>query len=294
MKLKLILNPVAGGGKAERICPQVQKFLEERRISFDMERTSARGDGIAITKKAIASGFDTIVAVGGDGTATEIVNGIAESQATLGMIPCGEGNDFPKMLGLSGKNIKEACGVIAEGFTKRIDLGMVNGKYFLNMLGIGFDGEIAANKDMAPKFLHGFSVYLYAFIKVLLTFKPKKVRLKFNGASIETSMLLAGIGNGRCTANTLWLTPNAEIDDGLLDICLVKFAGRLRTMWDLQKVPRKEIMRLSYATTVRARELILSSDTPLFAHLDGEVIKEKEFNVKILPKKLKVLARKDI
>jgi YegS/Rv2252/BmrU family lipid kinase len=292
MKLKLILDPISGRGKAVKAWPIIQKFFNDRKIIYDLVKTEYPGHGISLAKKAVAAGFDTIISIGGDGSTNEVTNGIIGSQATLGIIPCGDANDFPKMLGISEKNIAEACQVIAEGFSKSIDVGIINGRYFLNVVGIGIDGEISEQKAKLRKYLHGFLGYLAQTIPILLTYRPKKVKIKYNGSSLDASILSISIGNGRFCGGGFQFTPNAEITDGLLDICLTNYPGKLRSLWDLPKVPKGKHTTLPYISMLRAREISISSDVLLAAHIDGEVAKEKEYQIKILPKKLKVLAKK--
>ena len=290
MKLKLILNPASA--KSEKSWPQVQKFFEGRKIPFDMDKTEGPGHATLLAKKAVQSGFDTIVSVGGDGLSNEIVNGMIGSDATFGVIPCGEADDFPKMLGLSRNRLEEACQVIIDGFTKKIDVGMVNGRYFLNVVGIGYDGEINERKALTKKYLHGFFGYMVQTVLVLLGYKPKPVRIKIDGVTLDTTIFLICIGNGRCCGGGFLLTPAAVIDDGLLEICLIKYPGKLRTILDIPKVPKGEHLKLPYVTTFRAAELDISSEVLLTSHIDGEIAKENRYQIRILPQKLKVLAKK--
>lgn len=292
MKLKLILNPASA--KSKNSWPEIQKILEGRKIIYDLDKTDGPGHATLLAKKAVQAGFDTIVSVGGDGLSNEIANGMIESNATFGVIPCGEANDFPKMLGLSGKKLEEACDVIVEGFTRKIDVGAVNGRYFLNVVGIGYDGEINERKALTKKYLRGFFGYLIQTILVLLTYRPKPVKIKMDGVTLETPVFLLTIGNGRCCGGGFLLTPAAVIDDGLLEICLIKYPGKLRTILDISKVPKGKHLKLPYVTTFRATELDISSEVLLTSHIDGEIAKANRYQIKILPKKLKVLAKKPI
>lgn len=290
MKLKLILNPASG--KAKRCWPVIEKFFEEKNIPFDLDRTSGPGQGTLLAKKAVEAGFDAIVSVGGDGLASEIANGIVGSEATLGVIPCGEANDFPKMLGITEKNVEEACRIVAEGFTRKIDVGMINGRYFLNVVGIGYDGEVTEQKAKIKKHAGGFFGYFIQAILTTLTYKPKLVKIKMDGVTFEASILLLTIGNGRFCGGGFLLTPNAEIDDGLLDVCLIKYPGKLWVLWDLPKVPKGKHVGRLHTTVFRTREIEVSSEDLLIIHIDGEIAKGHEFKIKVLPQKLKVLVKK--
>lgn len=288
----MIFNPVSGKGKAKGICGRIESLLKEKNISCEMEMTSGPGSATELAKKSTTSGFDTIISVGGDGLTNEIANGMIGSEATLGVIPCGESNDFPKMLGLAGASWEEACNVIANGLVKKIDVGMINGRYFLNVVGIGIDGEITEAKTKAKKYMPGFLGYFFQSVMALLMYKPKEVNLRFDGKSLDATVLSLSIGNGKCCGGGFLFTPDAKIDDGILDICLVRFTNRFRMIWDLPKVPKAEHVKLSYVSMYQAKEITVASDMLMTCHIDGEVAKAHRFEIKIFPQKLKVLTRR--
>jgi len=248
--------------------------------------------GSGIAQVCAQSGYDTIVSIGGDGLANEVANGMIGSQATLGFIPCGDANDFPKMIGLPKVDPERACDIIREGFTRTIDVGIINGRYFLNVVGIGIDGEITEAKARIKHYLPGFIGYYYESLKTLLTYRPKKTNIKIDGNSLDASVLSLSIGNGRCCGGGFLFTPEAEIDDGILDVCLVRFVSRLRTIWDLPKLPKAEHIKLPYVSIYKGREITAASEMLLTAHIDGEIAKAHKFEIKVLPGKLKVLAKR--
>jgi YegS/Rv2252/BmrU family lipid kinase len=292
MKIKFLLNPVSGKCRAGKLWPKIKNFFDERKIAYHLEKTTAPNQATQLAKKAVGSGFDTVVSIGGDGLTNEIANGMIGSQATLGIIPCGEADDFPKMLGLSGKDWEGACKVIAGGPAKKMDVGMINGRYFLNVVGIGIDGEIVEAKARAKKYMPGFLGYFLQSLLALLLYKPKKVNIRFNGKSVDATVLSLSIGNGKCCGGGFLFTPEAELDDGILDVCLVRFTNRLKMIWDLPKVPKAEHVKLPYVSMYKAKELTATSDMLMTCHIDGEVAKAHKFEIKIFPQKLKVLAKK--
>lgn len=292
MKLKLILNPVSRGLKQRGCWTRIQKALDERKIPYDIECTEGPGHGTILAKKAVEAGYDTIVSIGGDGMANEVANGMIGSDAVFGVIPCGDANDFPKMIGMPKVDPERACDIIREGFTRTIDVGVINGRYFLNVVGIGIDGEITEAKARIKHYLPGFIGYYYESLKALLTYAPKKVNIKIDGSSLDASVLSLSIGNGRCCGGGFLFTPEAEIDDGILDVCLVRYMSRLRTVWDLPKVPKAEHIKLPYVSIYKGKEITAESGTLLTAHIDGEIAKAHKFEIKVLPGKLRVLAKR--
>jgi len=292
MKFKLIFNSGSRKGRAIECLEKLQKFLDQQKIAYDLETISGIGQGTFAARNAVQAGFDTVVSVGGDGLTNEIANGIIGSDVRLGVIPCGEGNDFPKMLGVSEQNVAEAFKVISEGYTKTMDVGFANGRYFLNVMGIGIDGEIGELKARAPKIFHGYYAYLYATFPAILFFKPKKVKINLDGKIISETVSLVTIGNGKFSGGAFQLTPDAEIDDGFLDVCVVRHTSKLKMLRDFPGVISGQHIFLPYVKMFKAKTVEVSSKNAMTAHLDGEIMKSDNFNIKIIPKKLNVLVKK--
>jgi YegS/Rv2252/BmrU family lipid kinase len=291
MKIKFLLNSAAGKCKGEKLWLKAKEFFDKRKIAYDLEKTIAPNQATELAKRAVESGFDTIVSIGGDGFANEVANGMIGSEATLGLLPCGKANDFSKMLDVPANNIEEACRTIISGFSKKIDVGMINGRYFLNVVGIGIDGEITEAKTNVKKYLPAFLGYFLQSLSALLTYKPKKVNIRFNGNALDIIALSLNIGNGKCTGGGFLFVPEARIDDGILNICLIRFTSRLRAIWDFPKLPKAKHVRLPYVSMHKAKEITVASDELLTCHIDGEVAKARRFEIKILPQTLKVLTK---
>lgn len=283
---------MAEKGVAEKNWRKIQNFFDERGIVYSFDKTLTPGDAALLARKAVEEGFDTIVSVGGDGTASEVINGLVGSDATFGIIPAGVGNDFAKNIGISRTNLQAACETILEGYTRKIDIGSVNGRYFLNMIGIGFDGEAAERKAKSFKFIKGFWAYYVQVIPLLFMYRPKPVKIKMDGVSMETSILFVTIGNGKYSGGGFKLTPLAEIDDGLFDVCLAHYPGLFDLLRHVNKVPKGKHIKLPFIFYFRTGSISLSSEIPLPAHIDGELSKEKSYDIKILPQALKILAKK--
>ncbi len=292
MKLKFIINPSAEKGVAERNWKRIKSFFEERGVAYSFDRMMTPGDGALLARKAVDEGFDTVVAVGGDGTASSVLNGLVGSEVTMGIIPVGVGNDFAKLIGVSRTNLQSACETILDGNTRQIDIGSINGKYFFNMVGIGFDGEAAERKAHTFKFIKGFWAYYVQVIPLLFMYRPKPVRIRMDGISMETSILFITIGNGRFSGGGFKLTPLAELDDGLFDVCLAHYPGLFSLLRHVNKVPKGKHIKLPFVFYFRTASINISSDVTLPAHIDGELASEKSYDIKILPRALKILVKK--
>ena len=290
-KVKIILNPAAGRVSPEKYWPEIQKFLEKHHVEYNLEKTTARGEGTKIAKKAVAEGYKTVLAVGGDGTANEVVNGLLGSDVAFGIIPCGEGNDFCKLLGFPPGGVKEALTAVIKKHTLHIDLGMVNGRAFLNMVGIGLDGEIAALKDEASKYMKGILVYAFHLLPMVMGYKPQPLDVEMSGLFTKGPIALIGIGNGCYEGGIFKLTPDAELDDGLLDVCIARYPGKLMTLWAAFKAIKGNHKDLPFVTMFKTEKITITAEKPLPAHIDGEVIREKKLEIKVLPKQLKIFTR---
>ncbi len=299
MRTELIVNLTSGGGKPRQQLDAILKYFKENRFKFVISYTHQQKDGIALAKKASDSGVEQIISVGGDGTINEIINGIMQSKnhPILGIIPLGWANDFIKSVNIPSDPI-EACKIILNGNQRKIDLGLINNQtYFANICGIGFDAEIAllANqmKNRHPHWniLSAF-VYIFATIRKLLApFSYHPVNIKINQEEITTKILFIAIGIGKIYGGKFKITPNAVVDDGLLDICLVKNLNRLKYLALIPQAIKGTHEKVKGVYFFKTKEIVVQSAKPIMAQVSGEVIKEqKEFKINILPKCLKLIA----
>ncbi len=262
---------------------------------FDLETTSKPMEAMDIARNAVKDGFNLLISVGGDGTVNEIVNGMAQediSKAALGIVPVGSGNDLCKSLGIPA-DIEKACSILSEGRVGTIDIGKVDDRYFVNGIGIGMDATITeeANKvSKNTKLLKGFSIYLYSAIKVLLfKFGCPRMKIEMNDMIIDTDILLIAITNGKVYGGGFKITPSAEVDDGLLDVCLVERMSRFQSLFNISKLMRGEHLSLPQVSLYKIKEIKISLNKSAVAHIDGEIIKGEIYKVKIFPQKLKVM-----
>ena len=298
MKTELIINLTAGGGKPRAHLKTIFKYLKENGFNFKVSYTSHHGEAIELARKAADKGMDLIVSIGGDGTVNEIVNGIMKSKndPSLGIIPLGWANDFIKSTDIPF-DIIEACKILIKGKTKKIDIGAVNGQiYFANICGIGFDAEISllANemKSKHPNLrILGAFVYIFATVKKLLSpFGYHNVKIKFDGQEIHSKILFIAISNGKIYGGRFKITPEAILDDGLLEICLVEEMGRFKYLSIIPKVFKGTHASIKGIKFYRAKEVVIQSLEPILAQVSGEVIEgQKEFSITLLPKSLKLI-----
>lgn len=285
----LIVNPQAGGGRTRKIFPLIKDFLKENDIPFDFDLTHKPGEGVIMAQKAAGKNYKILAVVGGDGTINEVVNGLRQDQeAVMAVIPTGRGNDLAKHLGII--NIKESISLLGRGRQGTIDLGLVNDRVFANTLGIGFDAEVArkmAAKKKAP--LGGFISYMTSILQSFVSYKFPHITVEYDGEQLKEQALMITIGNGQYCGGGFRVVPQAHIDDGWLDFCVVRKAFKPYLLWHMPKVLKGSHGGLDIVKFRRAKDIVVRSTTELSAHLDGEVISDWRFEVGLLPKKQKIL-----
>ena len=253
MKTSVIVNPRAGNGRTEKIWPNIEFALKQSIGSFQTEQTSCQGDAILLTRHALESGATRIVAIGGDGHLNEVLNGFIEndvqlnSQATLSFVMTGTGCDFQRSLGVSGK-WESAVEKLKDAQVRQIDVGKVSYtapektqqiRYFINIASFGLSGAADHYIDNSSlgKYFGGTILYLWATIKTVFTHPNQTIRYRIDdGPQKEIRTRLALLANGRYFGGGMHAAPEAELDDGLLDLLMLKEISLVKFLWHLPKI----------------------------------------------------------
>lgn len=279
----VILNPWAGRGNAGLHRRDVEDALTQAGLTYKLVETPARGAAITIAQQAVELGCRQIVAVGGDGTINEVVNGIKGAEtscglrAKLGIIPLGTGSDFVKTIDHAKPNdIAGSVERLVAGHPQAVDLGYVRldqgqARFFINALGMGLDAQVAAEALKLTR-LKGLAVYLTAILRALVNYKAHPMSIEYDDHQIERRLLFASVGNGRCQGGGFWLTPDAMIDDGLLDLCLVDAMRIDEILRHIPKVMKGTHTTLRQVTMGRARHIKLRCAATIPVATDGEVL----------------------
>jgi len=287
--IKFIVNPAAGRGNALRILPQLQEQLTSHRIEFDIEQTHSAMDAAEMARRSAESGWEVIVAVGGDGTVNEVVNGIMDTDVTLGIIPCGTGNDFSRSLHVP-KDIAVAVDILQKGAVKKIDVGQTDNRYFINGIGIGFDAAVN-NETRQIKGLRGTALYAAGLLKALRKYNAIEMELRFNGVAAVRDTYLIAAGNGMSVGGGFLLTPDAQLDDALFDICHVDNIKPMTIARHFSKLFNGKIGMVKEVTLDQSPHLSVASSAGMPIHIDGEVIATdaKQIDIKIVPGAVSVI-----
>ena len=309
----VIYNPIAGRGRAKKHWPEVQKALINAAIEFDVVATSAPLEAVTLAEKA-ATKYSTVIAVGGDGTVHEVVNGLLRASSegetiALGVIPLGNGDDFAKMIPpqttIGGKvfDWHVAIEKITQGQTKLFDVGRISGdqlrseqnnnpQYFMNGMDIGFGAQAALNFTKVPSFLTGIAAYLAAIMKTLIDYHIPKVSIQIDDQpAFEQSTTMTAITNGRCFGSGFWVCPDAQVDDGLLDVMVTQSVGRLKILSLIPKIMKGTHVNEPILKNYRARRIVIKSEQSLVVEADGEIpyTQTQHLEVQILDKKLRMI-----
>jgi len=254
---------------------------------------------------ASAATTSAVVAIGGDGTIQEVANGIVGTEKTMGIIPAGSGNDLIKSLGIPSSTAA-AVDIILAREERSIDLGSVRcsadedndlssdrqgERYFVNGIGVGFDASVAARTQEIP-WLTGTLLYLAAVFQTLGKYQAPVFHVTMDGEAFDSQNLLFAVGNGRCAGGGFYLTPEALVDDGLLDVCSIRAASVRRILTLMPKAMSGKHGQAEEVKFFRTKSLHLHSSTPFYVHADGEVVGRsvRSVAVSIEPKALRVLA----
>jgi YegS/Rv2252/BmrU family lipid kinase len=290
----IILIPYAGRWKARAAIPDIEKTCREIGLDYELAITEGPGHGIELAREAALAGFSPIVSAGGDGSISEVVNGLMQAAGDgmagpLGIIPLGSADDFADMLGLE-KSIESACRIIQAGHTRVVDVGCVNGLFFDNNSAIGLEPMVTATQA-AMKRIHGTPRYILAALKTILSHKPWYMRLAWDEGEYSGPVSLVSVGNTRRTGGAFWMTPFAAPDDGYLDFVFAgglsrpKLLRLLPTTFDGSHVKRPEVI---YARTTC---LTIECEPPTPIHADGELFERSATHVhyRVLPGRLQVI-----
>ncbi|MEC9489090.1 MAG: diacylglycerol kinase family protein [Halanaerobium sp.] len=290
-RLFFVVNPIAGKGRSGRIWPGLEKKLAGNGMEYSWEYTSGYRQGLQLAEQAIADGYNTIIAVGGDGTLWEVVNKVAEMgrrDITVGVLPTGTGNDFCRSLGIPSEPFL-ALEIILRGEVRTIDLGRINGKFFVNALGVGFDSLVAQAANNYHGVLKGKLVYLWAILKTLKNFQSPLMRLEIDGIEYKDRFVLVAVGNAKYYGGGLMIAPDAMMDDGLFDLVLIRDINRLEILKTLPRLSDGSHLGHPRVEVVRGREVIIHADPPQLFQADGEIVGQSPQMISILPSFLQVI-----
>lgn len=218
---EFIVNPVAGAGKSAKLFEAIRKELDRRSIRYDYSISAYPGHAVDLALDALKKKCGQIVAVGGDGTVKEVAGALCGHDAVMGILPFGTGNDLARALNLP-RDPLPALEVILAGNVRRMDAGFVNGSFFANVAGIGFDVDVLANTEKFKKRLNGMLPYMLGLFQALARLKPLDMELETEEGMTRMQGLMVAVANGTHFGGGMNVAPEADLFDGYFDICAVE------------------------------------------------------------------------
>jgi YegS/Rv2252/BmrU family lipid kinase len=296
----VILNPTAGRGAGARLSPQIAAWLRDYGFDFDLISTTAPGHAVTLARDAVLQGRERVVAVGGDGTSNEVLNGLLQANndpdgTALGVLPIGTGNDFAFSAGLP-PDLDEACRVVTGDRSRVLDVGLMQAdneepRYFGNGAGMGFDA-MANIESRKLKRLRGFLLYFVAVMRTLaFYYDAPQIELSVDKEEIVQHSLLVSVMNGYRMGGGFHMTPGSQMDDGLFDLCVAGKVSRLRMIGFVPQFMRGTHTTDRRITMVQGRRVTVVSESPWAAQLDGEIygVGARHYEMELLPQRLRLI-----
>lgn len=286
-KIRFIINPKSGIGKQKKIEKLIRKCLDTSDFDYEICYTKAPEHAVELSREAVEKNFDAVVAVGGDGSINEVARGLIYSETALGIIPAGSGNGLAHFLRIS-LNSKKALEKIIRFKIKKIDTGNINGHLFVSIAGVGFDAYVAERFSKSEK--RGFWPYAKIAFLEYITYWPKRFKIYANGNVIKKSAFMLSFANSNQFGFNAKIAPTAIIDDGFIDLCMVRKPRIFYAPFLLPFFFGGWLHKTPFVKIIKAKEIKVIQHRNNIAHIDGDEIDlGKCLEVKALSASLKII-----
>ncbi|MFA5243907.1 MAG: diacylglycerol kinase family protein [Pedobacter sp.] len=282
-----VINPISGGKTKYNFPDKVNKYLDKSKFHAECIFTEYHGHGSVIANEALKRGVDIFVAVGGDGTINEIASIVEGTDKIMGIIPFGSGNGLARSLGIPLREV-EAIKRINRLHISKIDSGTFNGRKFFNMAGIGFDAQISAR--FAENVKRGLSNYVKIAFSEVSNYRSQHYRLLIDGKTYAYDAFMISLANSSQYGNNAHISPFASLNDGLLDICILKPFPLYKFPAIALRMFRKNTHKSRYLKIIQGSNINIIREGAAAIHLDGDPFEMgTELNIGINPHSLNIL-----
>lgn len=296
----MIYNPVAGQRDVAHDLDRVITYLRGQDWQVDLRKTLGHGDATTYAREAAHQGYDMVVAVGGDGTLSQAANGLVGTDCALGVLPVGTGNVWAHMLGLPvwtplyRQALLDAARVLVGGQTQRIDLGQANERYFVLWSGIGFDAQVTHDIEPHQEIRRslGNLTYVVTALVAALGMRGTRSTITIDGRSFRQRVIMVIVSNAQLYGPSWRIAPQAQLDDGLLDVYIFKGANVLDVFYHLFLILSGKHTGDPKVETYKAKRIQLKGDKPLPLHLDGEPHGHTPISISVIPRAINVVVPK--
>lgn len=266
-KILFIINPFSGGGKGKKILPLLEQQLPKDSFNWDYQFTKNKGHATELAQAAVTEGYEIVVAVGGDGTVNEVAAGLVNTSTIMGIIPAGSGNGLAMHLGL-GRKPEKAIDIICKQHVITIDTCKVNDQHFVNLAGIGFDGLVAFK--VARSTSRGFLGYFREFVQAAWTYKPQHYEFYIDDKAFKDQYLFVEVANAPMFGYNFVVAPMAKLNDGLLEVVLVRKAPKWQYFGLVPRMLQSDINDSNLVERFTAKEVVFKLEENSPIHVDGE------------------------
>lgn len=280
----VILNPIAGKGRSLQAFETVKRIFAKKNIAYTLHETTCRGDSSRILQELAGKATD-ILAMGGDGTFHEIINGFVDFNCNLALLPCGTGNDFSASLGIP-EDPEAALSFLTEGKPQFVDFFETPFCRGLNAIGAGMDVDVMYRYNKHKN--HTKGTYLRSLISSLVHYKPYRFTVTVDGKTASHRCFIVAVGNGRRIGGGIPMCPAANPFDGKLDVVIVNHIKKIVIPFAFMKLMKGKILTLKKTEFVRTEEVKVQSETPITVQVDGELYEDVDFTVRVVRDKLKI------
>ena len=274
-RVTVIVNPVAGPRRHADTSSRVRQVVDTVRAHGGDPRvlvTEGPGHGLALAREEAVAGAALVVAWGGDGTVNEVGAGLLFTPTPLGIVPAGSGNGLANALGIPRQPDRAVARALG-GRDRRIDAGEIGGRVFFNVAGVGFDAHVAQVFSVAAARNRGLSGYVWTTVRELWRYRADSLRLDHGGSSTEERALIVAFANGSQYGNGARIAPGARLDDGALDLVVIRpGGGPLATLWRARRLFDGSLDRDPGAWRELVTRAAVEAERPILFHVDGEPV----------------------
>lgn len=289
-KALFIINPISGGKKKDQVPALIKNILDHTHFESTIVYTERAMHGSELAKDAVGK-YDYVIAVGGDGTVNEIASAIVGTNVALGVIPFGSGNGLARFLGIPMDTAKSIEAINGER-VEAIDSAILNGQRFFNLAGMGFDAHIA--EVFSHDKNRGFWAYIKSSLREISNYKAKTYQINIDGTEYVRDAFMLSIANSSQFGNNAHVSPHASVQDGLLDICVIKQFPLWRFPEMGIRMFAKTADKSKYVEIIRGKNVIIKRSTDGPVHLDGEPqMMGKEVSIQMVPASLRIITGRD-
>jgi len=286
-RIRFIINPISGTRDKYYLESFFINYINHRNISYDIVYTEYGGHGCILAKEAVDKNYDAVVAIGGDGTINDVAQGLINTDTALGIIPNGSGNGLGRCLRIP-LSIKRAIDIINTFHAVDIDTARINGLFFVSIAGVGFDAQVA--EDFAQSKTRGFFAYFSIIVNKYFKYKPKTYRLTYDGKTHEKKAMMISFANSNQYGFNTIIAPQAKVNDGLIDVCIIEKIPLIEAPFMSLLLFLRRIDASKNIEIIKTSEIKITQNKKRIGHVDGDaVLFDKEIEVKVFPKSLKVL-----